>query len=57
MDAVIKRAGTDVFINLPKMVAGKMPWNEPPTNEGVKEKQGQPAAQLDKLYQSFAPTN
>lgn len=57
MDAVIKRAGTDVFINLPKMVAGKMPWNEPPTNEGVKEKQGQPAAQVDKLYQSFAPTN
>lgn len=57
LDAVIKRTGTDVFVNVPKMVAGKMPWSEPPTNDGVKEKQGQPAAQVDKLYQSFAPTH
>ncbi len=57
IEAVIKRAGTDVFINVPKMVAGKMLWNQPPTNAGVQEKQGQPAAQVDKLYQSFAPTH
>lgn len=57
LEAVIKRAGTDVFINVPKMVAGKMPWNQPPTNASVQEKQGQPAAQVDKLYHSFAPTH
>jgi len=57
LDAVIKRTATDVFINVPKMVAGKMPWSEPPTSNVVKEKQGQPAAQVDKLYQSFAPTH
>lgn len=57
LDAVIKRAGTDVFINVPKMVAGKMPWTEAPTKAGVKEKQGQTAAQVGKLYNSFAPSN
>jgi len=57
LDAVIKRVGTDVIINVPKMIAGKMPWSEPPTKEMVKEKQGQPAAQVDKLYNSYAPTN
>jgi hypothetical protein len=57
LDAVIKRAGTDVFINVPKMVTGKMPWTEPPTSAGVKDKQGQTAAQVDKLYHSFAPSN
>lgn len=57
LDTVIKRTETDVFINVPKMIAGKMPWNVPPTRETSKEKQGQPAAQVDKLYQSFAPTN
>ncbi len=57
LDAVIKRTGTDVFINLPKIVAGKMPWSEPPTLATVKQKQGQAAAQVDKLYQSYAPTS
>lgn len=57
LEAVIKRAGTDVIINVPKMVADKMPWGEPPTNAGLKEKQGQPAAQVDKLYRSYAPTH
>ena len=57
LDAVTKRAGTDVFVNVPKMVAGKMPWSEPPTRETLKEKQGQSAAQVDKLYRSFAPTH
>ncbi len=26
MDAVAKRIGTDVFINIPKLVVGTMPW-------------------------------
>ncbi len=57
LDAVVKRAGTDVFINVPKMVADKMPWTKPPTNATRKEKQGQSAEQVDKLYNSYAPTN
>lgn len=39
------------------MIAGKMPWTEPPSNSTLKEKQGQPAAHVDKLYQSYAPTD
>ncbi len=57
LDAVIKRAGTDVIVNIPKIIAGKMPWSKPPTRETVKDKQGKPAAQVDKLYNSYAPTN
>jgi len=57
LDAVIKRMGTDVVINVPKMIADKMPWTEPPTNATRKEKQGQSAAQVDKLYNSYAPSN
>ena len=34
-----------------------MPWTEPPTNATRKEKQGQSAAQVDKLYNSYAPSN
>jgi len=57
LDAVIKRNGTNVIINVPKIIVDKMPWTEPPTNTTLKEKQGQPAAQIDKLYNSYAPTN
>ena len=55
LDAVLKISGTDVIINVPKMVADKMPWTEPPSKAGLKEKQGQPAAQVNKLYNSYAP--
>jgi len=44
LDAVIKRNGTNVIINVPKIIVDKMPWTEPPTNTTLKEKQGQPAA-------------
>ncbi|CAN5122496.1 hypothetical protein BH20BAC1_BH20BAC1_29050 [soil metagenome] len=57
LDTVIKRTGSDIIINIPKMVAGKMPWSKPPTAEVLNEKQGQPAAEVEKLYQSYAPTN
>lgn len=56
LDAIVKRTGTDVIINVPKLVAGKMPWTEPPSAASQKEKQGQPAAQVDKLYGSYSPT-
>jgi ureidoacrylate peracid hydrolase len=31
LDAVVRRSGATVFINVPKLVVGSMPWNEPPT--------------------------
>jgi len=29
LDAVVKRVGNSVFINVPKLVVGKMPWGAP----------------------------
>jgi len=56
LDAVVRRSGTDVFINLPKLIVGKMPWTAPPTAATNEAKQGLPSAQVDKLYGSYAPT-
>lgn len=34
LDAVTKRAGSTVFVNVPKVVIGEMPWDQPPAAEG-----------------------
>jgi ureidoacrylate peracid hydrolase len=56
LDAVAKRSHTDVFINIPKLVVGEMPWGEPPTRADRQEKQGPPASSVDKLYGSRSPS-
>jgi len=56
MDAVVQRSGSDVYINVPKLVASKMPWDKLPSRLERAEKNGAPAATVDKLYRSFEPT-
>ncbi|CAN5569163.1 hypothetical protein BH24DEI1_BH24DEI1_10170 [soil metagenome] len=56
LETVVGRSGTAVFVNVPKIVVGTMPWQEPPTRRTTEEKQGLPAAEVDKLYGSRAPT-
>ena len=56
MDAVAHRSGSDVFVNVPKLVAGKMPWDQPPTAASRKSKEGPAAASVGKLYRSYEPT-
>lgn len=56
MDAVVHRSGTDVFVNVPKLVASKMPWDKKPSRTARREKEGAPAASFEKLYGSFEPT-
>lgn len=56
-DAVTKKSGDTVFINIPKIVVDKMPWNEPPTKEAFIEKQGPASASINKLYKSKSPTS
>lgn len=56
LDAVVQRSGTDVFINVPKLVAAKMPWDQPPSVAGRKQKQGPAGATVEMLYRSFDPT-
>lgn len=56
LDAVVKRSGTDVFINTPKLVIGVMPWSEPPSRIAMQAKFGLPADGVDKLYGSRSPS-
>jgi ureidoacrylate peracid hydrolase len=56
LDAVVRRAGTDVFINVPKLVVGMMPWSEPPTRAGQQAKRGPRATDESALYGSRPPS-
>lgn len=55
-DAFIKQAGSKVFINLPKMVVGKMNWETPPTAISMRAKFGPRTAEVGQLYGSRNPT-
>jgi ureidoacrylate peracid hydrolase len=56
LDAVVKRAGTEVFINIPKLFVGEMPWSEPPLRTERKAKFGSRSTEVDKLYGSRSPS-
>jgi len=56
LDAIVRRAGDAVFINMPKLVVGKMPWSEPPTRADQREKTGPSAASVERLYGSRSPS-
>lgn len=56
IDSVMKRSGNTVFINIPKLIIPTMPWTEPPLKKNRKEKQGPPAAEVEKLYGSHSPS-
>ncbi len=56
LDAVTKRSGNEVFINIPKLVVGEMPWKEAPTQQERTSKQGPPAQDVDNLYRSRTAT-
>jgi nicotinamidase-related amidase len=56
LSAVIKRSGTNVYINLPSLVVASMPWSEPPSHSETKAKFGPPEASVEKLYGSYEPT-
>lgn len=55
LDAVVRRSGNQVFVNVPKLVIAAMPWDKPPTKSERKEKFGPPASQVEKLYGSRSP--
>jgi ureidoacrylate peracid hydrolase len=56
LDAVVKVAENSVFVNMPRVVVGKMPWDEPPSRETRRDKVGPARAQVDKLYASRGPS-
>lgn len=56
LDSVVRRSANTIFINVPKLVVGTMPWSEPPTKATTEEKSGPRASEVGKLYGSRAPT-
>lgn len=56
LDAVTKRSDGKVFLNIPRIVIGEMPWQEPPSHEEWNEKQAPPASTVKHLYGSRSPS-
>jgi ureidoacrylate peracid hydrolase len=56
LDAVVHRAEDRVYVNVPKLVVGTLPWNEPPSADAARAKLGPEAAQVQALYRNHAPT-
>ncbi|MDQ4077900.1 MAG: cysteine hydrolase, partial [Chloroflexota bacterium] len=56
LDAVVKRAGTKVFVNVPRIILQNMPWDEPPSYAEQQAKQGPRAANVQELYGSRSPS-
>ncbi|MEX2572996.1 MAG: cysteine hydrolase [Balneolaceae bacterium] len=57
LDAVVKRSGTSVFINIPKIVVSEMPWDEPSSRTNWQEKLGPRDADVKELYGSRSPSS
>lgn len=55
-DAVTKRIGNEVHINVPKIIVAAMPWSEVPTKKDRKEKEGPKFNEVSKLYGEHTPT-
>jgi ureidoacrylate peracid hydrolase len=56
LEAVVKRSGNTVFINVPKLVVGYMPWHEPPTAAAQQAKRGPRKDEVGQLYGSRSPS-
>jgi nicotinamidase-related amidase len=55
-DAVVRRSGREVFINVPQIVIGRMPWSEPPGPDERRAKEGPAVAEVLNLYGSRSPS-
>ncbi len=56
LDAIVKVAQGKAFVNLPKLVIGKVPWDEPPSAEAHRRKIGPPDERVQHLYGSIDPS-
>jgi ureidoacrylate peracid hydrolase len=56
LDAVVKTTPGKVFVNVPKLVVGDMPWEEPPTAATRAGKVGPARGEVSALYGSLSPT-
>ena len=56
LDAVVKKVGRDIFVNIPKLIVGKMPWGAPPSTAEQEAKRGPRAGEIERLYRSRNPS-
>ena len=56
LDAITHRSGNHVYVNIPKLIIGKLPWDKPPTIESHRSKSGPRSADVTALYRSYRPT-
>ncbi|AFZ69322.1 cysteine hydrolase family protein [Deinococcus peraridilitoris] len=56
LDAVVRRAGTTVFVNVPKLIVGNMPWSERPLHAKRREHLGPRAVDVTNVYGSKDPS-
>jgi ureidoacrylate peracid hydrolase len=56
LDAVVKVSTGKAFVNVPKLVIGKMPWDAPPSASERAAKVGPETGTFERLYGSVAPT-
>jgi nicotinamidase-related amidase len=56
LDAVVKVADGKAFVNIPKLVIGKMPWDQPPSAEVRRGKMGPQDDGVEYLYGSVNPS-
>ncbi len=56
LDAIVKKAGGDVFVNIPKLIVEKMPWDAPPSPAEQEAKRGPRSGQVERLYRSRDPS-
>lgn len=56
LDAIVKVAEGKAFVNIPKLVIGKMPWDEPPSAEMRRRKVGPQDDRVEYLYGSVNPS-
>lgn len=56
LDAVVRRMGPHVFINVPKSMVGHLGWEAAPTRSGQSAKLGPAAADVKMPFRSHGPT-
>lgn len=56
LEAVVQRSANQVFVNIPKLVAGKMPWHDPPSAQAYREKMGPAERSAAPIYGSTGPS-
>ncbi len=56
LDAIVKRVGRNIIVNVPRIAVRKMPWNQPPVHATQEAKYGPKIYEVEKLYRSLSPT-